>query len=85
MLAISKLPQPLQPTTKIQFTIVNRQLTIVEVFDPLGREIATLVSGVKDPGTRTVEFDGTSLSSGVYFYRLTRGEFTQTKALLLLR
>ena len=49
-------PNPFNPSTKIQFTIVNRLLTIVNVYDVLGREVATLVNEVKEPGTCTVEF-----------------------------
>jgi hypothetical protein len=78
-------PNPFNPTTKIQFTIVNRQLTIVKVFDLLGREVTTLVNEVKSPGTYTVEFDGSDLASGVYFYRLQAGDFAQSKKLVLLK
>ena len=78
-------PNPFNPKTKIQFTIVNRQLTTVNVFDLLGRRVATLVNEVKEPGTYTVGFDGSNLSSGVYFYRLQAGSFVQTRKLLLLR
>jgi N-acetylneuraminic acid mutarotase len=86
-------PNPFNPTTKIQFTIVNTQLTLVKVFDLLGREVATLVNEVKQPGTYTVEFDGSNLASGVYFYRLQArpllggqaGDFVQTRKLVLLR
>ncbi len=70
-------PNPFNPSTNIQFLIVNRQLTILKVFDLLGREVATLVNEVKEPGTYTVEFDtrlpggqGSGLSSGVYFCRM---------------
>jgi pimeloyl-ACP methyl ester carboxylesterase len=78
-------PNPFNPTTRIQFTIVNRQLTIVNVFDMLGREVTTLINEIKSPGTYTVEFDGSNLASGVYFYRLQAGDVTLTKRLLLLR
>ncbi len=78
-------PNPFNPTTKIQFTVVNRQLTIVKVYDMLGREVATLVNEVKDPGTYTVQFDASGSSSGVYIYRLTAGDFTNTKRLVLLK
>ena len=78
-------PNPFNPATTIQFSIVNRQLTIVKVFDVLGREAATLVNDVKEPGTYTVQFDGADLASGVYFYRLQAGDFTQTKRLVLLK
>jgi hypothetical protein len=51
----------------------------------LGREVATLVNEVKEPGTYTVEFRASSLASGVYFYRLQAGTYVETKKLLLLR
>jgi hypothetical protein len=86
-------PNPFNPATKIQFTIVDRQLTIVNVYDLMGREVATLVNEVKEPGTYTVKFDGSNLASGVYLYRLTArqtdggqvGSFVQSRILLLLR
>ncbi|MGA9117946.1 MAG: T9SS type A sorting domain-containing protein [Bacteroidota bacterium] len=66
-------------------------LTIVKVFDVLGRDAATLVNEVKEPGTHTVHFDarlpggqGSNLASGVYFYRLQSGSFMETKKLLLV-
>jgi hypothetical protein len=78
-------PNPFNPTTKIQFTIANRRLTIVKVYDVLGRDVATLVNEVKDPGTYTVDFDGSHLSSGVYFNRLQAGDFIQTHKMILVR
>ena len=78
-------PNPFNPTTKIQFMIVNRQLTIVKVFDVLGRGVATLVNEVKEPGTYSVQFDGSNLASGVYVYRMQAGDFVQTKKLVLLK
>ena len=78
-------PNPFNPSTKIQFTIVNRQLTIVRVYDVLGREVATLENEMKQPGTYTVEFDASNLASGVYLYRLKAGNFVETKRLVLLR
>ena len=78
-------PNPFNPSTKIQFSIVHRQLTIVKVYDVLGREVATLVNAVKEPGTYTVEFDASSLASGVYFYRLQAGTYVETRKLLLLK
>jgi len=82
---LQNYPNPFNPTTKIQFTIVDRQSTIVTVFDVLGRDVATLVNEVKEPGTYTVTFDGSALGSGVYFYQLRAGDFTQTKRLMLVR
>jgi len=78
-------PNPFNPMTKIQFTIVDRQLTIVNVYDLMGREVATLVNEVKEPGTYTVQFDGSNLASGVYLYRIQAGSLVQTRRLVLLK
>jgi hypothetical protein len=64
-------PNPFNPVTTFQFSIVNRQLTILKVYDVLGREVATLVNEVKEPGTHTVQWDASGVASGVYYYRLS--------------
>jgi hypothetical protein len=78
-------PNPFNPVTNFQVSIVNRQLTILKVYDVLGREVATLVNEVKQPGTYTVQWDGSGVTSGVYFYRMTAGGFVDLKKLLLLK
>ena len=78
-------PNPFNPSTKIQFSIVNRQLTIVKVFDVLGRELATLVNEVKEPGTYTVQFNASSLASGVYFYRLSAGPYVECRKMIVMK
>ncbi len=57
----------------------------LKVYDILGREVATLVNERKNAGSYEVKFDGSELSSGVYFYRLQAGSFVRTRTLLLLR
>jgi hypothetical protein len=66
-------PNPFNPSTRIQFTIPvgTYGFTSLRVYDLLGREVATLVDGVLEPGFKTVQFDGSGLSSGMYFYRLS--------------
>jgi hypothetical protein len=78
-------PNPFNPTTIIEFRIQNSELTILKVFDLLGREIATLINEVKQPGSYTVQWDASGVSSGVYFYRLRAGDFVQTKRMLVVR
>ncbi len=78
-------PNPFNPSTKIQYTIVNRQFAMVKVFDLLGREVATLVNEVMQPGTYTVTFDGSHLASGVYFYRLEGGDFVSVKKMVIVK
>lgn len=86
-------PNPFNPTTKISYTISNvvgalnapTTFIILKIYDMLGREIATLVNEEKTAGSYEVSFDATGFSSGVYYYRLTAGSFSQTKKMLLLR
>lgn len=82
-------PNPFNPTTKIKFNIpsVGSELaqTVLKVFDVLGNEVATLVKEEKASGYYEITFDAGqfNIPSGIYFYRLTAGNFTQTKAMLL--
>jgi hypothetical protein len=55
------------------------------VYDILGREVQTLVNERLKPGTYETSFDGTALTSGVYFYRLTTGGFSETKKMLMIK
>ena len=78
------LPNPSWPVTNIQFSIAKRGLTILKLFDVSGQVVATLVNDVKEPGTYTVRFDGSTLASGVYFYQLMAGSYVETKKMVLL-
>jgi hypothetical protein len=83
-------PNPFNPVTKIKFdlkTEVRSQKSEVKliIYDITGREIITLVNEQLNPGTYEVTFDGSNLPSGVYFYRLTSGNFVDTKKLILLK
>jgi photosystem II stability/assembly factor-like uncharacterized protein len=78
-------PNPFNPTTNIQYQIPNREFVTIKVYDILGNEVATLVNEEKPTGSYSVNFDAGELSSGIYFYRLTAGDFGKTKKLLLLK
>jgi photosystem II stability/assembly factor-like uncharacterized protein len=81
-------PNPFNPVTTIKYSIpvvLSPQHVTLIVYDVLGKEIITLVNEEKQQGFYEVKFDGTGLSSGVYFYRLKAGNFTQTKKLVLLK
>jgi hypothetical protein len=78
-------PNPFNPSTNIKFQIANNKYVLLKVFDVIGREVQTLVNEKLKPGEYEVTFDGSALPSGVYFYKLTAGEFTQTKKLILLK
>lgn len=83
-------PNPFNPSTKIKFDIpsnVKSQTANVNLvlYDLLGRVVATLVNQSLQPGKYEVEFDGSNLSSGTYFYRIQAGTFTDIKKMILLR
>ena len=78
-------PNPFNPETKIRFSINNKNFVTMKIFDVLGREIKTLVSSNYDTGTYEVNFNAEGLSSGIYYYTLNAGGFTDTKKLMLLR
>ena len=78
-------PNPFNPETKIGFRIQESGFTTLMVFDVLGREVATLVNDVKQPGRYTVQWDASGFASGVYIYRLQTADFSATRKLLLLR
>jgi hypothetical protein len=78
-------PNPFNPSTTVSYIIPHSSFVTLKVFDLLGREIATLVSDKLNAGTHTTRWDATGSPSGVYFFRLVAGEFTQTKKMVLVR
>jgi len=78
-------PNPFNPSTKIRYSVPQSLNVVIKVFDILGNEIATLVNEEKPIGNYEIEFDATTLPSGVYFYQLKSGEFVQTKKMVLMK
>ena len=88
-------PNPFNPTTKIKYSIASAHRPLsggarggfvtLKIYDVLGNEVETLVNEEKPEGNYEVEFNGTKLSSGVYFYRLIAGSFIQTKKMILVK
>ncbi len=78
-------PNPFNPVTKISFNIPKLGFVSLKVYDVLGKEVSTLVSEVKNPGSYVVDFNGASLSSGIYFYRLEADGFTSVKKMMLVK
>jgi len=78
-------PNPFNPTTTIKYQIPELSFVTIKVFDVLGSEIATLVNEEKPIGSYEVEFNATSLPSGIYFYRIQAGRFVETKKMILLK
>lgn len=76
-------PNPFNPATSISYQLSGVNFVTLKVFDPLGREVATLASGTRERGKHMVVWNARAMSSGVYFYRLTAGDRTETKKLIL--
>ena len=78
-------PNPFNPTTRIDYQIPIKGLVILKVYDVLGKEVVTLMNEVKNSGSYTVEFNGSKLPSGTYFYRLEAGDYLDVKKMILLK
>jgi hypothetical protein len=84
-LLMQNYPNPFNPVTQIEYGIGGREFVRLTVHDILGREVAKLVDEMKEPGSYRVTLDASGLASGVYYYRLLAGPFTQTRSLMLMR
>ncbi|MBL0062756.1 MAG: T9SS type A sorting domain-containing protein [bacterium] len=78
-------PNPFNPSTSIQFDVPEVAHVSLIVVDALGREVQTLVNGTQAAGTHSVKFDAAELPSGLYFYVMRAGSFTDTQKMLLLK
>ena len=78
-------PNPFNPSTIIRFTLPKAQSVTLEVFDISGRNVATLISGRVEGGNNSIKFNPSNLSSGIYFYKLTADNFTQTRKMLFVK
>jgi hypothetical protein len=78
-------PNPFNPSTTIRYGIPRNASVTLTVYDLLGQQVALLVKGEQRAGLHTVEFSGSELPSGVYYYRLQAGDFTEVRRLLLLK
>ncbi|MGE5398803.1 MAG: carboxypeptidase regulatory-like domain-containing protein [Ignavibacteriales bacterium] len=78
-------PNPFNPSTTIKFSITNNGFVTLKVYNILGKEVATLMNEEKAAGSYSVVFNARNIPSGIYFYTLTSGKFTETKKLVLLK
>ena len=78
-------PNPFNPSTTIRFSLPSKSFVTLKVFDLIGREVATLVSEEMSAGSYFKQWNAANMSSGIYFYHLHSGTFTETKKLVLLR
>jgi hypothetical protein len=82
---VQNYPNPFNPTTTISFSLPHAANATLKVFNTLGEEVATLVNELTTAGSHTVQFNATGLASGVYFYRLTSDDLTQSMKMLLVK
>lgn len=78
-------PNPFNPETKIRYQIANSGFVTLIVYNSSGNEVASLVNGKQATGNYEVNFNGSGLASGVYFYKITSGNFTQTRSMIILK
>jgi len=83
-------PNPFNPTTEISFALPQASFVTLDIYNVLGQRVNSLVNGELPAGEHTVTWNGTndaggSVASGVYFYRLTAGDFVQTKKMMMLK
>lgn len=78
-------PNPFNPVTKISWQSPTGSHQTLKIYDVLGTEVAALVNEYKPAGNHEIQFDASRLSTGIYFYQLSAGEFVETKKLVLLR
>lgn len=78
-------PNPFNPVTKIDFQLPVDALVNVKVYDMTGREVANIINEFKTAGYHTFQFDGSNLASGMYVYRISAGNFSSTKKMLMVK
>ena len=82
---LQNYPNPFNPSTKINFSLPQTSFVSLKVYDVLGKEVVTLVFEEKTTGNYKVDFDGSNLSSGIYFYRMQAGNYSDTKKFILMK
>lgn len=80
---LQNYPNPFNPSTVLEYSIADEGLVTLRVFDVMGNEVQELVRSQQIPGTYKVEFDGSNLTSGIYFYKLTSSSFVKTGKMIL--
>ncbi|MDP4175811.1 MAG: T9SS type A sorting domain-containing protein, partial [Bacteroidota bacterium] len=82
---VQNYPNPFNPITTISYSIPKESYVVLKVYDLLGREMSTLVNKGQSAGEYKVNFDGSSLPSGIYIYTIHTGQYRASKKLMLLK
>jgi len=78
-------PNPFNPSTILRYSIPEASFTTIKIYDALGNEVSSLVNEIKSAGTHQATFNAAGLSSGIYYYTLRAGSFSETRKMILLR
>ena len=82
---LQNYPNPFNPSTVIKYDLGMSEFVTLKIYNSLGQEVRTLVRREQNAGSYEVKFDASNLTSGIYFYKLTAGEFVQSKKMILLK
>ncbi len=78
-------PNPFNPTTTIRYSIPENGFVILKIYNAIGQEVVTLINEIKHVGNYNLQFNASSLPSGIYFYQIKAGKFVETKKMILLK
>ncbi len=78
-------PNPFNPTTRIEYTIPQQSNVKIEIFNLLGQQVSTLINTEQNAGRHFVNWNASTFSSGVYFYKINAGSFIETKKMMLVK
>ena len=78
-------PNPFNPGTKIRYTLPQNGFVTLKIYNVLGKEVGVLLNEVQTEGEHLVEFNGSTLSSGIYFYKLEAAGLSQVKKMILMK
>ncbi|MGE5436798.1 MAG: T9SS type A sorting domain-containing protein [Syntrophothermus sp.] len=78
-------PNPFNPSTRINYNLLSSGMTTIKVYDVVGKEIATLINEYQTSGSHYVDYNSKDLNSGVYFYKINSGEFTEVKKMVFIK
>jgi len=78
-------PNPFNPSTTLKYSLPEASLTSLKIYDAIGNEVAILVDEMKSAGTHQIEFNAAGLSSGIYYYTIQAGSFSETRKMILMK
>jgi flagellar hook assembly protein FlgD len=78
-------PNPFNPLTKIRFALPTAETVKIDLYNNLGQKIQSILNSQYRAGYHEIDFDGSNLPSGVYFYKMTAGKFSEVKKMILVK